>query len=94
MREESGNHNNNYHSSAKLIPIQAKTNSNENEVNIIKDKRGNIKPNFLREVVRKSNSRETFHKGDITILSNDIFTITKQVDDTIQSCYLESFFER
>ena len=48
----------------------------------------------IRGLLRTSRLSNTVSKGDATIWSYELYTITKIVDDTIPGYYLDSFPER
>ena len=61
----------------------------------MEDERGIRTPKFkIGGLVRTSNLSNTVSKGDATIWSYELYTITKIIDDTKPSYYLDSFPER
>ena len=79
--------NNTIHHSIKMTPLQASKKSNERKVySKIQDKRRKLNPNFfLRQLVRTSDIRSVFSKGDSTNYSYILYTITEVIHDTFPS---------
>ena len=88
-------YNNTIHHSIKMTPNQASKKSNERKVySNLKDKREVRKPKFkLRDLVRTSDIKKVFSKGDSTNYSYKLYTIT-EVHDTIPSYRLNYLPER
>ena len=80
-------YNNTVHHSIKMTPIQANRKSNEKVVhNNLKDKREIQKPKFkLGQLIRTSDIKRVFSKGDSTNYSYKLYTITEVIHDTIPS---------
>ena len=89
-------YNNTIHSSTKMTPIQASKKSNEKRVyNNLKDNREIQKPKFkLGQLVRTSDIRRVFTKGDSTNYSYKLYTITEVIHDTIPSYRIDYLSER
>ena len=70
-----------------MTPIQASKKSNEKLVfDNVKDKRENQKPKFkLGQLVRTSDIRKVFSKGDSTNYSYRLYTITEIIHHTLSS---------
>ena len=79
-----------------MTPIQASIKSNEKIVyNNLKDIREIQKPKFkLGQLVRTSDIRRVFSKGDSTNYSYKIYTITEVIHDTIPSYRIDYLPER
>ena len=80
-------YNNRVHSSTKLTSIQASLKKNEGYVykNLI-DKRKEIKPKFqINDIVRTTDLKKTFSKGDTTNWSYKLCKITEIINDIIPS---------
>ena len=84
------------HSSTKMTPIQASKKSNEKEVySNLKDNREIRKPKFkLGDLVRTSDIKKVFSKGDSTNYSYTLYTITEVIHDTIPSYRINYLPER
>ena len=84
------------HSSTKLTPIQASLKKNEGYVyNNLLDKRKKIKPKFqLNDLVRTTDLRKTFSKGDTTNWSYKLYKITEIIKDTIPGYKIDNLKER
>ena len=84
------------HHSIKKTPVQASKKANEKIVyNNLKDNRENQKPKFkLGDLVRTSDIRKVFSKGDSTNYSYKIYTITEVIHDTIPSYRINYLPER
>ena len=80
-------YNNTIHSSIEMTLNQASKKSNERKVfSNLKNKREIQKPKFkLGQVVRTSDIRRVFSKGDSTNYRYEIYTITEVIHDTILS---------
>ena len=80
-------YNNTIHSSIKMTPIQASKKSNEKEVySNLQDRRVKQQPKFkLGDLVRTSDIKRVFSKGDSTNYSYKLYTITEIIHDTIAS---------
>ena len=78
-------YNNTIHHSTKMTPIQASKKVNEKEVfSNLRDDREVRKPKFkLGDLVRTSDIKKVFSKGDSTNYSYKLYTITEVIDDTI-----------
>ena len=89
-------YNNTIHSSIKMTPNQASKKSNEKIVyNNLKDNREVGKPKFkLGDLVRTSDIRRVFSKGDSTNWSYKLYTITEVIHDTIPSYRIDYLPER
>ena len=89
-------YNNTIHHSIKMTPIQASKKSNGKIVyNNLKDIREIQKPKFkLGQLVRTSDIRRVFSKGDSTNYSYKLYTITEVIHDTIPSYRIEYLPER
>ena len=88
--------NNTVHNSTKMTPIRASKESIEKLMfDNLQDKRQNQKPNIhLRQLVRTSDNRSVFSKGDSTNYSYKIYTITEVIHDTIPSYRIDYLPER
>ena len=88
--------NNTIHSSIKMTPIQASKKSNEKIVyNNLKDNRVKQKPKYrLGQLVRTSDIKRVFSKGDSTNCSYLLYTITEVIHDTIPSYRTDYLPER
>ena len=73
------------HSSTKMTPNQASKKSNEKEVfSNPQDRRVRQKPKIkLGDLIRTSDKKKVFSKGDSTNYSYKIYTITEVIHDTI-----------
>ena len=80
-------YNNFIHSSIKMTPNQASKKVNEKEVySNPSDKRKKLNPKFNRgDLVRTSDIRKVFSKGDSTNYSCKLYTITEVIHDNIPS---------
>ena len=80
-------YNNTIHHSTKMTAIQASKKSNEKVVyNNLKDKREIQKPKFkLGQLIRTSDIKRVFSKGDSTNYSYNLYTITEVIRNTIPS---------
>ena len=89
-------YNNKIHSSTKMIPIQASKKSNAKEVfDNLRDDRIKRKPKYkLGQIVRTSDIKKVFSKGDSTNYSYKLYTITEIIHDTIPSYRLDYLPER
>ena len=89
-------YNNTNHSSTKMTPIQASKKSNEKVVyNNLKDKRKKQKVKIqLGQLVRTADIKRVFSKGDSTNWSDNIYTITEVIPDTIPSYRINYLPER
>ena len=89
-------YNNRIHSSTKLTPIQASLKKNEGFVyKKLLDNRKKIKPKFqINDLVRTSDLRKTFSKGDTTNWSYKLYKITEIINDTIPSYHIDNLKER
>ena len=87
---------NKVHSSTKLTPVQASLKKNEGYVhkNILA-KRNKIKPKFqINDLVRTTDIKKTFSKGDTTNWSYKLYKITKIINDTIPAYKIYTLKER
>ena len=77
-------YNNTIHHSTKMTPVQARKKSNEKVVyNNLKYKREIQKPKIkLGQLVRTSDIRKVFPKGDSTRFSYELYTVTEVIHDT------------
>ena len=89
-------YNNTIPSSTKTTPNQASKKANEKIVyNNIKNNRENQKPKYkLGDLVRTSDIRKVFSKGDSTNYSYKLYTITEIIHDTIPSYRIDYSSER
>ena len=89
-------YNNRIHTSTKLTPIQASLKKNEGFVyKSLIDKRKKIKPKFqINDLVRTTDLKKTFSKGDTTIWSYKLNKITEIIIDTIPSYQIDNLPER
>ena len=89
-------YNNTIHSSTKKTPIQASKKSNETEVfSNLQDRRQKQTPKFkLGDLVRTSDIRKVFSKGDSTNHGYKLYTITEVIQDTIPSYRIDYLPER
>ena len=89
-------YNNTIHSSIKMTPIQASKKSNEKLVySNLQDKRRKTNPKYkLGQLVRTSDIRRVFSKGDSTNYSYKLYTITEIIHDTIPSYRIDYLSER
>ena len=80
-------YNNTIHHSIKMTPIQASKKSNQKLVySNLQDKRRKLNPkNKLGQLVRTADIKRVFNKGDSTIYSYKLYTITEIMHDTIPS---------
>ena len=79
-----------------MTPIQANKKSNEKEVySNLKDDRKVRKPKFkLGDLVRTSDIKKVFSKGDSTNYSYKLYTITEVIHNTIPSYRIDYLPER
>ena len=89
-------YNNTIHSSIKMTPNQASKKSNERKVySNLQDKRKILNPAYkLGQLVRTSDIKKVFSKGDSTNYSYKLYTITEVIHDTIPSYRLYYLPER
>ena len=89
-------YNNTIHSSMKMTPNHASKKSNEKIVyNNLKDNREVRKPKFkLGGLVRTSDIRRVFSKGDSTNYSYKLYTTTEVIHDTKPSYRIDYLLER
>ena len=89
-------YNNTVHHSTKMKPIDASKKSNEKIVySNLQDKRKILNPKYkLGQLVRVSDIRRVFSKGDSTNYSYKLYTITEVIHDTIPSYRLNYLPER
>ena len=89
-------YNNTIHNSIKMTPFQASKKSNEKFVlSNLQDRRVKQQPNFkLGQLVRTSDIRKVSSKGDSTIYSYKLYTITEVLHDTIPSYRIDHLPER
>ena len=89
-------YNNRIHSSTKLTPIQASLKKNEWFVDkSLLDKRNKIKPKFqINDLVRTTDLKKTFSKGDTTNWSYKLYKITEIINDTKPTYKINNLKER
>ena len=89
-------YNNTIHYSFKMTPIQASKKSNKKIVySNLKDNRHTKKPKFkLGDLVRTSDIKRVFSKGDSTNFSYKLYTITEVIHDTVPSYRIDYLLER
>ena len=89
-------YNNTIHHSTKMTPIQASKKVNEKEIfSNLRDNREVRKPKFkLGDLVRTSDIKKVFSKGDSTNYSYKLYTITEIIHDTIPSYRIDYLPER
>ena len=89
-------YNNTIHSSTKMTPIQASKKVNEKEVySNLQDRRFKRQPKYkLGQLVRTSDIKRVFSKGDSTNYSYKLYTITEVIHDTIPSYRIDYLPER
>ena len=89
-------YNNSFHHSMKMTPIQASKKSNEKIVySNLQDRREKQRPKFkLGDLVRTSDIKRVFSKGDSTNYSYKLYTITEIIHDTIPSYRINYLPER
>ena len=89
-------YNNTIHHSTKMTPIQASKKINEKLVyNNLQDQRVKQPPKYkLRQLVRTSDIKKVFSKGDSTNYSYKLYTITEVIHDTIPSYRIDYLTER
>ena len=89
-------HNNTFHHSTKMSPIQVSKKSNERKLySNLRDKKKILKPKFkLGDLVRTADIKRVFSKGDSTNWSYKLFTITEVIHDTIPSYRIDYLPER
>ena len=87
---------NTVHHSIKMKPIDASKKLNQKLVyNNLKDDREVRKPKFkLRDLVRTSDIKKVFSKGDSTNYSYKLYTITEVIHDTVPSYRINYLPER
>ena len=90
------NYTNTIHSSIKMTPIQASKKSIERKVfSNLQDRRVKRQPKYkLEQLVRTSDIRRVFSKGDSTNYSYKLYTITEVIHDTIPSYRIDYLPER
>ena len=89
-------YNNRIHSSTRLSPKDASLKKNEGFVyrNLL-DKRNIIKPKYkIGDLVRTTDLKKTFSKGDTTNWSYKLYKITEIIKDTIPSYKIDNLKER
>ena len=89
-------YNNRIHSSTKLSPKNASLEKNEGLVykNLL-DKRKKVKPKYeIGDLVRTTDLKKTFSKGDTTNWSYNLYKITEIINDTIPSYHIDNLTER
>ena len=89
-------YNNRIHTSTKLSPKDASLKKNERFVykNLL-DKRKKVKPKFqINDLVRTSDLKRTFSKGDTTNWSYKLYKITEIINDTIPSYKIDNLKKR
>ena len=89
-------YNNKIHSSTKLSPKDASLKKNEGFIyrNLF-DKRNKIKPKYkIGDLVRTTDLKKTFSKGDTTNWSYKLYRITEIINDTIPSYHIDNLKER
>ena len=89
-------YNSTIHSSTKMTPNQASKKSNERKVSSnLQDKRRKLNPKYrLGQLVRTSDIKRVFSKGDSTNYSYLLYTITEVIHDTIPSYRVDYLPER
>ena len=89
-------YNNTIHHTTKMTPIQASKKANQKEVySNLQDKRKILNPKYeLGQLVRTSDIRKVFSKGDSTNYSYEIYTITEIIHGTIPSYRINYLTER
>ena len=89
-------YNNTIHHSIKMTPVQASKKSNEKAVfNNLRDDRQKQRPKFkLGDLVRTSDIKRVFSKGDSTNYSYKLYTITEVIHYTIPSYRIDYLPER
>ena len=89
-------YNNKIHSSTKLSPKDASLKKNEGFVyKKLLDKRNKIKPKFqINDLIRVSDLKRTFSKGDTTNWSYKLYKITEIINDTIPTYHIDNLPER
>ena len=89
-------YNNTIHHSTKMTPIQASKKSNQKKVySNLRDDREKQKPKFkLGDLVRTSDIKKVFSKGDSTNYSYKLYTVTEVIHDTIPSYRIDYLPER
>ena len=89
-------YNNTIHHSIKMTPIRASKKANEKIVySNLQDKRKILNPKYkLGQLVRVSDIRRVFSKGDSTNYSYKLYTITEVIHDTIPSYRIDYLPER
>ena len=89
-------YNNRIHTSTKLSTKDASLKKNEGYVykNLI-DKRKKVKPKFqINDLVRTTDLKRTFSKGDTTKWSYKLYKISEIIKDTIPSYHIDNLPER
>ena len=89
-------YNNRVHSSTKLSPEDASSKKNEGYVyKKLLDKRTKIKPKYkIDDLVRTTDLKKTFSKGDTTNWSYKLYKITEIINDTIPCYHIDNLKER
>ena len=89
-------YNNTIHHSTKMTPIQASKKTNEKLLySNLQDKRRKLNPKYkLGQLVRTTNIKRVFSKGDSTNYSYKLYTITEIIHDTIPSYRYDFLPER
>ena len=87
---------NTIHNSIKITPFEASKKSNEKEVySNLQHKCKKINPKFKPgDLVRASDIKRVFSKGDSTIWSYKLYTLTEVIHDTIPSYRIDSLLKR
>ena len=89
-------YNNRRHTSTKLSPKDASLKKNEGFVykNLL-DKRKKVNPKFqINDLVRTTDLKKIFSKGDTTNWSYKLYKITEIINDTIPSYKIDNLIER
>ena len=89
-------YNNTIHNTIKMTPVQASKKVNEKEVfSNLRDDRIKRQPKFkIGQLVRTSDIRKVFSKGDSTNYSYKLYTITEVIHDTIPAYTINYLPER
>ena len=89
-------YNNTIHSSMKMTPIQASKKTNEKLVySNLTDRRVKQKPKYqLGQLTRTADIERVFSRGDSTNWSNNLYTLTEVIHDTIPSYRIDYLTER
>ena len=84
------------HHSIELTPLQASKKSNDRKVySNLQDKRRKLNPKFkLGQLVRTTDTKRVFSKGDSTSYSYKLNTITEVIHNTITSYRIDYLPER